>query len=86
MIDSLSFYFRCDYVNENVHVSVLSSFSEFDVKSSGKKRSANTIEEVVVDHPDSYSRSEQKTQKKEPQLAQFSKASCTVFRPVAPLT
>ena len=85
-IDSLSFFFRCDYVNENVHVSVISSFSEFDDKSSGKERFANTIEEVVVDHPDSYARGEQNTQKKEPQLAQFSKASSTVFRSVSPLT
>ena len=59
MIDSSSFYFRGEYVNENVHVSVISSFSEFDDKSSGKERFANTIEEVVVDHPDCYARGKQ---------------------------
>ena len=67
-------------------MSVISSFSEVDDKSSGKKRSANTFEEVVVDHPDSYARGEQKTLKKDSQLVQLSKASSTVFRSVAPLT
>ena len=85
-IDSLSFHFRCDYVNENVYVSVISSFSEVGDKSCGKKRSANTFDEVVVDHPDSYARGEQITLKKDSQRVQLSKASSTVFRSVAPLT
>ena len=67
-------------------MSVISSFSEVGDKSCGKKRSANTLDEVVVDHPDSYARGEQITLKKDSQRVQLSKASSTVFRSVAPLS
>ena len=66
-------------------MSVISSFTDVGDKSRGKKRSASTFEEVVVDHPDSYACGERKTLKKDSQLVQLSKASSTVFRSVAPL-